>query len=134
MEGYDNDNAPVLDKEPIMLPTNVNAANRLSKDFGVLTMLMELKIPPLRRLIGSSQAKVLYGFWDSLENSFGWSIDFGEDIRYEHGLWSEMLSEEHSNYKKSQNLVNALMRAGLEGRLTGFCHDDNVCRIKQPSR
>jgi hypothetical protein len=34
-------------------------------------------------------------------------------------MWSEILCEEHSKYKELRNLVNALMRAGLEGRLTG---------------
>jgi hypothetical protein len=70
----------------------------------------------------------LYGSGDSSGNDFGWSIYFGEEIRYEHGLWSETLCEEHSNYKELRNLVNALMRAGLEGRLTGrdiFLYTDN---------
>jgi hypothetical protein len=43
-------------------------------------------------------------------------------------MWSETLCEEHSNYKELRNLVNALMRAGLEGRLTGreiFLYTDN---------
>jgi hypothetical protein len=34
-------------------------------------------------------------------------------------MWSKTLSEEHSKYKELSNLVNALMRAGLEGRLNG---------------
>jgi hypothetical protein len=63
---------------------------------------------------------VLCGFGDSSGNDFGWSIDFGEEIRYKHGLWYEALCEEHSDYKELRNLVNALMRAGLEGRLTGL--------------
>jgi hypothetical protein len=52
----------------------------------VFTILAELEVPPLRRLRGSSQAKVLYDFGDSSGNGFGWSIDFGEEIKYEHGL------------------------------------------------
>jgi hypothetical protein len=70
----------------------------------------------------------LYGFGDSSGNGFGWSIDFGGYIRYEHGLWSETLCEEHSNYKELRNLLNALIRAGLEGSLTGreiFLYTDN---------
>jgi hypothetical protein len=61
---------------------------------------------------------VLYGFGDSSGNGFGWSIYFGNDIRYEHGLCSETLREEHSNYKEILYLVNALMGACLEDRLT----------------
>jgi hypothetical protein len=73
----------------------------------VLTMLTELEVPPLRRLRGSSQVKVLYGFGDSSRNGFGWSLDFGNEIRYEHGMCSETLSEENYNYKELRNLMNA---------------------------
>jgi hypothetical protein len=67
------------------------AARRLVVDLRILTMLTmltDLEVPPLWRLWGSSHAKVVYGFVDSSVNGFGWSIDFGDDIRYEHGLWS----------------------------------------------
>jgi hypothetical protein len=49
------------------------------------------------------------GFGDYSGNGFGWSIDFGGEIIYEHGLWSETLSKEHSNYKEILNLVSAFM-------------------------
>jgi hypothetical protein len=130
MEGYEDEAAPDLGQYAVIPPSTVKAAKRLADDLRVLTMLTNLEVPPLRRLRGSSKLKVLYGFGDSSGNGFGWSIDFGEEIRYEHGLWSETLCEEHSNYKELRNLVNALMRAGLEGRLTGreifLCTDNQV--------
>jgi elongation factor P--beta-lysine ligase len=128
MEGYEVESAPALGQSAVIPPLKVKAVKRLADDTRVLTMLTSLEVPPLRRLIGSSKLKVLYGFGDSSRNGFGWSIDFGEEIRFEHGLWYETVCEEHSNYKELRNLVNALMRAGLEGRLTGrevFLYTDN---------
>jgi hypothetical protein len=128
MEGYEDEAAHNLGQSAALSPSTVKAAKRLADDLRVLTMLTNPEVPPLRRLRGSLKLKVLYGFGDSSGNGFGWSIDFGEEIRYEHGLWSETLCEEHSNYKGLRNLVNALMRAGLEGRLTGreiFLYTDN---------
>jgi hypothetical protein len=128
MEGYEDEADPALGQSAVLPPLTVKAAKRLAEDLRVLTMLTDLEVPPLRRLRGSSKLKVLHGFGESSGNSFGWSLDFDEDIRYEHGLWSETLCEEHSNTKELRNLVNALMRAGLEGRLTGrdiFLYTDN---------
>jgi hypothetical protein len=128
MEGYEDEAAPTLGQSAVLPPLMVKAAKRLADDLRVLTMLTALEVPPLRRLRGSSKLKVLYGLGDSSRNCFGWSIDLGEEIKYEHGLWYENLCEEHSNYKELRNLVNALMRAGLEGRLTGrdiFLFTDN---------
>jgi hypothetical protein len=128
MEGYEDEAAPVLDQAAFQPPAMAKAAKRLAVDLRVLTMLTDLEVPPLRRLIGSSKLKVLYGFGDSSGSGFGWSIDFGYEIRYENGMWSQTLCEEHSNYKELRNLVNALMRACLEGRLTGreiFLYTDN---------
>jgi hypothetical protein len=119
MEGYDDEAALVLEHAAVQPPAKLRAARHLAEDLRILTMLTDLEVPPLQRLWGSSHAKVLSGFGDSSGKDFGWSIDFGDEIRYEHGVWSETLSEEHSNYKEMRNLVNALMRAGLEGRLTG---------------
>jgi hypothetical protein len=100
MEGYEDEAAPNLGQSAVLPPATVKAAKRLADDLRVLTMLTNPEVPPLRRLRGSSKLKVLYGFGDSSGNCFGWSIDFGEEIRYEHGLWSETLCEEHSNYKE----------------------------------
>jgi hypothetical protein len=83
-------------------------------------MLMDLEVHPSRRMRGSSLANVLHGFGNSSGNGFCWRIYFDKAIRYEHGLWSGTLSEEHSNYKELRISANALMRAGLEGRLTGY--------------
>jgi hypothetical protein len=128
MEGYDDEAYPALGQYAVLPPLTMKAATRLADNLRMLTTLTTPEVPPLRRLRGSSKLKVLYGFGDSSGNDFGWSIEFGEDIRYEHGLWSETLCEEHSNDKELRNLVNALMRAGLECRLTGrgiFLYTDN---------
>jgi hypothetical protein len=109
MEGYGDEAAPVLGQGSVQPPGKVWAVTRLADDLRVLTMLTNLEVPHLWRFWGFSQPKVLYGFGNSSGNGFGWSIDVGDEIRYEHGLCSETLSEEHSNYKKMRNLVNALM-------------------------
>jgi hypothetical protein len=97
MEGYEDEADPDLGQSAVIPPLTVKAAKSLADDLRVLTMLTALEVPPLRRLRSSSKLKVLYGFGDSSGNDFGWSIDFKEEIRYEHGLWSETLCEEHSN-------------------------------------
>jgi hypothetical protein len=97
-------------------------------DLRVLPMIMVHEFPPLRRLRGSSRAKVRYAFGDSSGNGFGWSIDFGKESSYEHGLGSETLREEHSNYRESNDLVNAFMRKKIEGRFNEcaiFLYRDN---------
>jgi hypothetical protein len=99
IEGYGDEAVPVLDQVDVQPPANVQVVKRLAEDLRVLAMLANLKVPPLRKLRGYSQAKVLYGFGDSSGNGFGWSIYFHDEIRYEHGLWLETLSEDHSNYK-----------------------------------
>jgi hypothetical protein len=73
--------APALGQSAVLPPLTVKAAKRLADDLRVLTMLTALEVPPIRRLRGSSKLKVLYGFGDSLGNGFGWSKDFGEEIR-----------------------------------------------------
>jgi hypothetical protein len=128
MESYEDEAAPDLGQAAVRPPSTVKAENRLADGLWVLTTLTDLEVPSLRRLRGSSKLKVMYGFGDSSGNGFGWSIYFGEEIIYEHGMWSETLCEEHSNYKELRNLVNALIGAGLEGKLTGreiFLYTDN---------
>jgi hypothetical protein len=97
MEGYEDEAAPNLGQSAVLPPSMVKAAKRLADDLRVLTMLIYPEVPPLQRLTGSSKLKILYGFGDSSGNGFGWSINFGEEIRYKHGLWYETLCEEHSN-------------------------------------
>jgi hypothetical protein len=59
---------------------------------------------------------------------FGWSIDFGNGVRFEFGEWCEDIQGESSNYREFRNLVNVLLRAAEEGRLKGadiFIFTDN---------
>jgi hypothetical protein len=41
----------------------------------------------------------------------GWSIDFGNGVRFEFGEWCDDIQGESSNYREFGNLVNALLRA-----------------------
>jgi hypothetical protein len=71
---------------------------------------------------------VVYGFGDASKGGFGWSIDFGNGVRFECGEWCEDIQGESSNYREFRNLVNALLRAAEEGRLKGadiFLFTDN---------
>jgi hypothetical protein len=71
---------------------------------------------------------VVYGFGDDSKAGFGWSIDFGNGVRFEIGEWHEDIQGESSNYREFRNLVNALLRAAEEGRLKGadiFLFTDN---------
>jgi hypothetical protein len=68
VECYCNDADPILDQFLNQPPTKVKATKHLYEELWVLTMLMELEVPPLRRRRGSSPAKVLYGIGDSTGN------------------------------------------------------------------
>jgi hypothetical protein len=52
--------------------------------------------------------KVLYGFGDASKGGFGWSIDFGDRVRFKFCEW-------FGNYLEFRNLVNALLRAVDQG-------------------
>jgi hypothetical protein len=124
-------------------PRLVGAADRLQADLNMLEMLTSNECPPLRRIRASSTVKVLYGFGDASKGGFGWSIDFGDGVRYEFGEWCEDIQKKSSNYCEFRNLVNALLRAAEEGLLTGaevFLFMDNqaaegaYCRGTSPRR
>jgi hypothetical protein len=108
----------------------VKASERLEADMEVLRMLTSSEYPPpLRRIRASSIVKVVYGLGDASKAGFGWSIDFGNGVRFEFGEWCEDIQGESSNYREFRNLVNALLRAAEdEGRLKGaeiFLFRDN---------
>jgi hypothetical protein len=70
-------------------PRLVADVDRLQADLSVLEMLKSNECPPLRRIRASSTVKVMYGFGDASKGGFGWSIDFGDGVRYEFGEWCE---------------------------------------------
>jgi hypothetical protein len=109
-------------------PCLVKAADRLEADMEVLCMLTSSEPPPLRRIRASIIIKVVYGLGDASKGGFGWSIDFGNGVRFEFGEWCEDIQEKSTNYREFRNLVNALLRAAEEGRLKGseiFLFTDN---------
>jgi hypothetical protein len=75
----------------------VKAADRLEADMEVLCMLTSSEYP-LHIIRASSIVKVVYGFGDVSKGGFGWSINFGNGVRFEFGEWCEYIQGDSSKY------------------------------------
>ena len=98
-------------------PLELEFTEILKKDIQNLCMFFDSethKLLPIRPLLTMG---VAYGFADASGSGFGSTILYPDMVKFRHGLWSPKESEESSNYRELQNLVEALEENCTQERL-----------------
>ena len=89
-------------------PKEVEVKSRLRVDVDSLLELMQDELPPLRRVRSRTVSHVLYGFGDASGSAFGSTLTDGKSIYFEYGQWCTTESEESSNWRELNNLVQTI--------------------------
>ena len=102
---------------PLFPPAKVQLVPRLRADLLALTELFSPSAPPLRYIRSTTIWEAKYGFADASGSGFGCTLSEGEDIHYTCGIWTDMDSQNSSNYRELSNLVESLESGFQTGQL-----------------
>ena len=89
-------------------PEEVTAKPRLILDVESLMELMSSELPPLRQIRSKVVSHVYYGFGDASGSAFGATLLDADVTYFEYGQWSTEMSEESSNWRELNNLVESI--------------------------
>ena len=109
-------------------PSEVIVKPRLRADISALETLMQSEAPHLRRARSKHTSHVFYGFGDASGSAFGTTLGHARKVFFEYGQWCSLDSEESSNWRELNSLVDAfegwVQQHGMEGSQV-FIFTDN---------
>ena len=108
--------------EPICVPSSpesgtTRAVPRLADDLRALLKLSEGDNPIPRVVRGKVVITAYYGFGDASSGGFGSSVERGEGIHGQFGLWGRDADDKSSNYRELRNLVETVEEEAKLGHL-----------------